>query len=47
MIVQNVGDDGTTDFTFTVHRNDFETTISILEKISAELGARAFIEGDE
>ncbi len=45
MIVQNVGDDGTTDFTFTVHRNDFDTTISILEKISAELGARA-IEGD-
>lgn len=45
MILQNMGADGTTDFTFTVHRNDFETAMSILEHISTELGARA-IEGD-
>lgn len=45
MILQNMGADGTTDFTFTVHRNDHELAMSILEKISAELGARA-IEGD-
>ena len=45
MILQNMGADATTDFTFTVHRNDFDTTMSILERISVELGARA-IEGD-
>jgi aspartate kinase len=26
MIIQNIGRDGTTDFTFTVHRNDYERT---------------------
>ncbi|TCK07023.1 aspartate kinase [Marinobacterium mangrovicola] len=41
MIVQNVGADQTTDFTFTVHRNDFERAQTILEKIVAELGARS------
>ncbi len=46
MILQNMGADGTTDFTFTVHRNDFDTTMSILERISVEFGARA-IEGDK
>ena len=29
MIVQNVGRDGTTDMTFTVHRNDFRTAMDI------------------
>lgn len=41
MIVQNVSEDGTTDFTFTVHRNEYDKTISILEKIEQELGAKA------
>jgi aspartate kinase len=45
MILQNMGADGTTDFTFTVHRNDFDTAFLILEAISSQLGARA-IEGD-
>ncbi|MEN8129317.1 MAG: aspartate kinase [Pseudomonadota bacterium] len=41
MIVQNVGADGkTTDFTFTVHRNDFERTLEILKSISTALRAR-------
>jgi aspartate kinase len=41
MIVQNVAADGkTTDFTFTVHRNDFEKALGILKKISQELRAR-------
>ncbi|GGC07889.1 aspartokinase [Marinobacterium zhoushanense] len=40
MIVQNVGGDQTTDFTFTVHRNDFERAQSILEQVVTELGAR-------
>lgn len=43
MIVQNVAADNTTDFTFTVHRNDFETAESILQKVKAELGAREVI----
>ena len=30
MIVQNSGADGTTDFTFTVHRNDFARTLQIV-----------------
>ncbi len=40
MIIQNVAADGTTDFTFTVHRNDFEKATVVLEKTAAELGAR-------
>lgn len=45
MIVQNIGADKHTDFTFTVHRNDFRRATSILEKIAAELGARE-VSGD-
>jgi aspartate kinase len=45
MIVQNVGADGTTDFTFTVHRNDYDKAMEILNKIADELGARA-VNGD-
>ncbi len=41
MIVQNVGADATTDFTFTVHRNDFERAREITDKVSKQLGARA------
>ena len=40
MIIQNVGADGTTDFTFTVHRNDFDKAVKVLEQISRDLGAR-------
>jgi len=40
MIIQNIADDKTTDFTFTVHRNDFERAKSILEETCVELGAR-------
>lgn len=45
MIIQNVGVDGTTDFTFTVHRNDYDKALSILEQIKQELGARE-VSGD-
>ncbi len=45
MIVQNVGADNRTDFTFTVHRNDFKRAQSILQQISEELGARQ-VSGD-
>jgi len=40
MIVQNVGEDGTTDFTFTVHRNDYVIAIDLLEKTGKKLGAK-------
>ena len=39
MIVQNVGVDNMTDFTFTVHRNDYDKALSILKKTAAGLGA--------
>ena len=40
VIVQNVGADGTTDFTFTVHRGDMAKAEAILRQVAAELGAR-------
>ena len=40
MIVQNVARDGTTDLTFTVHRNDHERALDILRACQGELGAR-------
>ncbi|MBL1264129.1 aspartate kinase [Candidatus Methylomicrobium oryzae] len=40
MIVQNIAEDETTDFTFTVHRNDFERAKASLEKTCTELGAK-------
>ncbi|MEQ1440712.1 aspartate kinase [Fontimonas sp. SYSU GA230001] len=40
MIVQNVGGDGHTDFTFTVHRNDYERALEIMRRIAGELGAK-------
>lgn len=46
MIVQNVGQDGTTDFTFTVHRNDYERALEILNAHARTLGARE-VSGDK
>jgi len=40
MIIQNIAEDKTTDFTFTVHRNDFKQAKELLEASAAELGAR-------
>ncbi len=40
MIIQNVGADGSTDFTFTVHRNDFQRAQTVLEQVTKDLGAR-------
>jgi aspartate kinase len=40
MIVQNVAGDGATDFTFTVHRNDYDRALDIMKRIAGELGAR-------
>jgi aspartate kinase len=46
MIVQNVSADGTTDLTFTVHRNDFDNALNILKKTSKKIGARG-VTGDK
>ncbi len=43
MIVQNVAEDKTTDFTFTVHRNDFDRTKDILQHVATELGAKEVV----
>ena len=45
MIVQNVGEDKTTDFTFTVHRNDYDKASALLEDISRDMGAET-VSGD-
>ncbi|MGN1035624.1 MAG: aspartate kinase [Rhodocyclaceae bacterium] len=43
MIIQNVGRDGTTDFSFTVNRGEFEKALSILERVKLQLGAREIL----
>lgn len=40
MIVQNVAQDHTTDFTFTVNRSDQRRTEEILRRVASEIGAR-------
>lgn len=46
MIIQNIASDSTTDFTFTVHRNDYQKSKQILEKVCQELGAKQ-VTGDD
>ena len=45
MIIQNVGHDGMTDFSFTVNRNEYEKAKAILEQVKGHIGARE-IAGD-
>ena len=47
MIIQNTGADGTTDFTFTVNKNEMNKALNILrEKVQGHIGARE-ISGDD
>ncbi len=46
MIVQNISEDNSTDFTFTVHRNEFIKTQAVLEIVAAEVGAKEVV-GDD
>lgn len=47
MIIQNVGADGTTDFTFTVHKNEMNKTLALLrDKVQGHIQARE-ISGDD
>ncbi len=43
MIIQNVGHDGTTDFSFTVNRSDFNKALGVLETVKAHIGAREIV----
>ena len=47
MIVQNVGHDGLTDFSFTVHRNDYQKTLEILKPVATHIKAREVQGGDK
>ncbi len=47
MIVQNVGQDETTDFTFTVNRNDYKNALGILSDIAKDMGARETLGDDK
>ena len=46
MIVQNVAWDNTANFTFTVHRNDYQRALDILQTTSDKLGANT-VSGDD
>jgi len=46
MIIQNIAADQTTDFTFTVHRNDYQKTKAILDEVCSSLGAKQ-VTGDD
>ncbi|MDR2689984.1 MAG: aspartate kinase [Azoarcus sp.] len=46
MIIQNVGRDGLTDFSFTVSRGDLDRTTNVLDRVKAGIGAAA-IEADQ
>ncbi|MCX8146334.1 MAG: aspartate kinase, partial [Azovibrio sp.] len=43
MIIQNVGHDGTTDFSFTVNRAEFEKAKAVLEGVRQHIGAREIL----
>lgn len=47
MIVQNVSLDTTTDFTFTVHRNEFKKAVAALEEVAKNVGAREVAADDK
>ena len=47
MIVQNFASDGSTDFTFTVHRKDFKKSTQIIESMEADLNARDIVVDDK
>lgn len=40
VIVQNISNDGLTDFTFTVQKRDYERAMEILQRLASDLGAR-------
>jgi aspartate kinase len=47
MIIQNVSADGTTDFTFTVHKNELNKALDILRGVQAHINAREIVGDDK
>ena len=47
MIVQNVGHDGLTDFSFTVQRGDYQKTLKTLEPVVKHINARGIVSGEK
>ncbi|MGZ5651130.1 MAG: ACT domain-containing protein, partial [Usitatibacter sp.] len=48
IILQNASSEGLTDFSFTVHRNDYQRAMRILEsKVKAAIGARGIVGDDK
>jgi aspartate kinase len=47
MIVQNVGHDGLTDFSFTVNRTDYQKVLEILKPVATHIKAREVQGGDK
>jgi aspartate kinase len=48
MIIQNVSADGTTDFTFTVHKNELSKALTILRgKVQSHISAREIVGDDK
>lgn len=47
MIVQNVGLDKKTDFTFTVHKNDYKRAKAVLQEVCGKLGADSATGNDQ
>jgi len=43
MIIQNASVDGITDFSFTVHRNDYRRALDIASKVQSHIGARTIV----
>jgi aspartate kinase len=43
MIIQNASVDDMTDFSFTVHRNEFQKAIDIVQKVKTHIGARDIV----
>jgi aspartate kinase len=46
MIIQNASTEGMTDFSFTVHRNEYKRAMQILEKVKTEIKAKGIV-GDD
>ena len=46
MIIQNVGTEGTTDFSFTVPRNEYKKTLEVLQALQHTIGAQE-VSGDD
>ncbi|ARU31760.1 aspartate kinase [Sulfuriferula sp. AH1] len=47
MIIQNVGANNTTDFTFTVHRNEYARAMQLLNSMQPQIGAHKIIGDDK